>query len=70
VLAETIRQIAIVLQPFMPDSMGRMLDQLAVGPDHRSFFYLDGDKLVSGSALPKPEGVFPRYQEEEGKGDG
>ncbi|MEE9194684.1 MAG: methionine--tRNA ligase, partial [Alphaproteobacteria bacterium] len=30
VLAEVIRHLAIILQPFMPDSCGRMLDQLAV----------------------------------------
>ncbi|MBT5047606.1 MAG: methionine--tRNA ligase, partial [Rhodospirillaceae bacterium] len=30
VLAETIRHVAILLQPFMPDSCGRMLDQLSV----------------------------------------
>ncbi|NQV47856.1 MAG: methionine--tRNA ligase [Rhodospirillaceae bacterium] len=65
VLAETIRQIAIVLWPFMPGSMDRMLDQLAVSPDHRKIKYLD-DWLVSGTALPKPEGVFPRHVEEEG----
>ena len=30
VLAETMRQLAILVQPFMPHSMAKMLDQLAV----------------------------------------
>jgi methionyl-tRNA synthetase len=61
-LAETIRRLAILTQPFMPDSSSRMLDQLSVSPDHRTFEYLgDEHRLVPGTALPKPEGIFPRY---------
>ncbi|MDH5489275.1 MAG: methionine--tRNA ligase [Rhodospirillaceae bacterium] len=66
VLAETVRHIAIMLQPFMPGSMGKMLDQLAVSHEHRSFGFLGPNHaLVSGTALPAPEGVFPRFVEEE-----
>jgi methionyl-tRNA synthetase len=69
VLAETIRRIAILTQPFMPDASGRILDQLSVPTDHRSFGYLsDAEKLVGGVALPKPEGVFPRLVEEASSG--
>lgn len=65
VLSESIRRLAIVLQPFMPDTLSRMLDQLAVSPEHRTYAFLDeGHHLTPGTALPKPEGVFPRYQEE------
>src|SRR5271170_7918407 len=32
ILADALRVIATVLQPFMPDSMSRMLDQLGVAP--------------------------------------
>lgn len=64
VLAETIRHVAILLQPFMPDSCGRMLDQLSVADDARSFDDL-ATNLVPGTDLPKPEGVFPRFVEEE-----
>jgi methionyl-tRNA synthetase len=65
VLAETIRHLAILTQPVMPDSMGRMLDQLGVPADKRGFEVLD-DRLLPGTPLPKPEGVFPRYVEEAG----
>jgi methionyl-tRNA synthetase len=63
VLAETIRHLAIVLQPFMPDSCGKMLDQLSVAEDARTFDDL-ADALTPGTELPKPQGVFPRMLEE------
>jgi len=72
VLAEIIRNITIVLQPFMPDSCGKLLDQLAVPADKRTFKHLstpdhftDENSLIPGTALAKPEGVFPRFQEDE-----
>jgi methionyl-tRNA synthetase len=64
VLAETIRHLAILTQPVMPGSMARMLDQLAVPADKRGFEALD-EPLQPGTALPKPEGVFPRHVEAE-----
>jgi len=61
-LAETIRHIAILLQPFMPGSMAEMLDQLAVPENARDFAHLGIDhRLKPGTVLPKPEGVFPRF---------
>ena len=63
VLAETIRHLAIVTQPVMPDAMARMLDQLGVPADKRGLADL-AEPLASGTALPKPEGVFPRFVEE------
>jgi methionyl-tRNA synthetase len=62
VLADTIRVIATVLQPFMPDSMARMLDQLGVPPGARCFADL-ATPLPEGIALPAPSGVFPRHVE-------
>jgi methionyl-tRNA synthetase len=62
VLADTQRAIATVLQPFMPDSMARMLDQLGVPSDARSLAALAQD-LPEGVDLPPPQGVFPRYVE-------
>ena len=62
VLAETIRHLALLAQPFMPNSCGVMLDQLAVAPEHRLFERLGPDHaLMPGTALPAPTGVFPRY---------
>ena len=62
VLADVLRVIATVLQPFMPGSMGRMLDQLGVPADARQLADL-GTPLADGVALPAPQGVFPRYVE-------
>jgi methionyl-tRNA synthetase len=62
VLVDTIRVIATLLQPVMPGSMARMLDQLGVPPEARSFAAL-ATPLNDGLALPPPQGVFPRYVE-------
>ncbi|MGD1880039.1 MAG: methionine--tRNA ligase [Kiloniellaceae bacterium] len=64
VLADTIRRLAILCQPVMPDAMATMLDQLAVDPAARSFAALDS-KLVPGTALAPPQPIFPRFVEEE-----
>ena len=63
VLCETLRRLAIVVQPFMPDSMAKLLDQLAVPADRRDFKAL-GEVLKPGTPLPEPHGIFPRYIEE------
>jgi methionyl-tRNA synthetase len=65
-LAETIRTLGIMIQPFMPQAAAKLLDQLAIPGDfeHRRFDAIGLYPLVPGTALPKPEGVFPRYVEE------
>ncbi len=63
VLADVQRIIATVLQPFMPGSMARMLDQLGVPEDARTLAAL-ADPLPGATALPTPQGVFPRFVEE------
>ena len=65
VLADALRVIATVLQPFMPDSMSRMLDQLGAPPAARRIADLAAP-LPEGCALPAPQGVFPRYVEAAG----
>jgi methionyl-tRNA synthetase len=68
VLAEVLRRLAILIQPFMPDAMGKLLDQLAVPAQERDFSVLTPeDALKSGTPLPAPQGVFPRYVEPEVK---
>ena len=62
ILCDTQRVIATLLQPFMPDSMARMLDQLGVPDEARSLEAL-AVPLPGGLALPAPKGVFPRYVE-------
>jgi len=61
VLAETIRQLAILVQPIMPDAADKLLDQLCV--TERGFEHLgERGRLASGTKIPKPEGVFPRLE--------
>jgi methionyl-tRNA synthetase len=62
VLAETIRHLAILVQPVVPEAAARLLDQLAQPPQRRNFAALAAP-LAPGTALPPPEGVFPRYVE-------
>ncbi len=62
VLAETVRYIAVLMQPFCPAATEKMLDQLAVPEDQRMFVHLSPTFGVKGgAALPTPAGVFPRY---------
>jgi methionyl-tRNA synthetase len=64
VTAEVIRQVAILAQPFIPASAGKLLDLLAVPENERSFAQLGGaHRLAAGSKLPVPQPVFPRYVE-------
>ena len=59
-----IRQVAILAQPVMPQSAGRMLDLLAIPEGERDFAALGGARrIAAGSKLPAPVGVFPRYVE-------
>jgi methionyl-tRNA synthetase len=64
VTAEVVRQVAILAQPVMPDSMAKMLDILGVPQDGRDFAALGGaTRIKAGTALPAPTGIFPRYVE-------
>ncbi len=69
VTIETVRQIAILAQPFMPASAARMLDQLGVAQgEERDFAALgEAGRLRSGAPLPAPKPVFPRYVEPAGQ---
>ncbi|MEE3849091.1 methionine--tRNA ligase [Gordonia sp. LSe1-13] len=61
VCAEVVRVVALLVQPVMPTATGRLLDLLAVDPERRQFTAVD-DRLVAGTALPKPSPVFPRHE--------
>lgn len=58
---EAVRIAALLIQPVMPDSAGKLLDLLSQPPEQRSFAAI-GARLAPGTALPPPTGVFPRYQ--------
>ncbi len=62
-LAETIRHIAILAQPFVPAAAAKLLGQLSVPPASRGFGALAQTPLTPGTALPKPQGIFPRFVE-------
>jgi methionyl-tRNA synthetase len=65
VTAEILRQVAILVQPYMPVSAGKLLDLLSVPADARDFAALgSAGRLVSGTSLPAPAAIFPRYVEE------
>ena len=62
VTAEVVRQIAILLQPFMPASAAKLLDLVAAPQDGRNFAALgEAGRLKSGTPLEAPTPVFPRY---------
>lgn len=76
VTAEVIRRVALLIQPVIPDSASRLLDALSVAPSGdagasnasnsgpRSFAAF-GEALVPGTAIGKPEPIFPRHEEKE-----
>ncbi len=66
VTAEVLRQAAILVQPVMPTSAGQLLDLLGLAGSERGFTRLgSAGRLVAGTALPPPVGVFPRFVESE-----
>jgi methionyl-tRNA synthetase len=63
--AEVVRRIAIMMLPYVPASASKLLDMLAVPDERRTFAHAgEADALVSGTDLPVPVGVFPRYVEQ------
>ena len=68
--AETMRNLAIVLRPFIPDAMDQLLNQLGVPNNERKIMHLSqfeegilyGKYSVKpGSKLPRPSPIFPKY---------
>ena len=71
VTAEVVRQIAILALPVMPEAADKLLDSLGIQAGERNFAALGGSKrIASGTALPAPVGVFPRYVEPKEPTDG
>ena len=64
VLAEILRQTAILIQPVMPEAAANILGQLGI--KECGFEQLGaGGRLEGGQNLNKPTPVFPRFVEEE-----
>ena len=72
VTAELLRVVGICCQPFVPKAASKLLDLLAVPADARTLAHADaGFAMAGGTALPAPEGIFPRYVEpKEAEGQG
>lgn len=64
VLLETIRGIAVLLQPFVPASSANMLDQIGAPTDWRSFQSLQ-HRIPSGISIGNPSPIFPKLEIEE-----
>ena len=63
---EVIRQVAILAQPFVPASAGKILDLLNIPPAERDFATLGGGRRIApGTTLLPITPVFPRYVEPE-----
>ncbi|MBV8930705.1 MAG: methionine--tRNA ligase, partial [Mycobacteriaceae bacterium] len=60
---EVVRIAALLVQPVMPESAGKLLDLLGQSADQRSFTAV-AERLTPGTVLPAPTAVFPRYQVE------
>jgi methionyl-tRNA synthetase len=64
--AELLRIVGICCLPFIPVAASKLLDLLAVSADRRMLAdAVAGQALDSGTPLPAPEGIFPRYVEPE-----
>jgi methionyl-tRNA synthetase len=63
VLCDVIRILGILVQPFMPKSAAKLLDQLGLAETHRSFDDITRSPVKAGTAIPEPKGIFPRLED-------
>ena len=66
-LFQMVRELAIAVRPVVPGSIDRLLDQMGIDSETRSYAALENsdwfDALVtSGFRIEKPVGVFPRLE--------
>jgi methionyl-tRNA synthetase len=57
---DATRRLTLLVQPFIPESAAKLLDQLGVAADARDFNAFDAT-VAAGTPLPAPQGVFPRW---------
>ncbi|HEY0034401.1 MAG TPA: methionine--tRNA ligase, partial [Devosia sp.] len=61
--ADTVRRLAIPMLAFVPQSASRLLDQLGVPEEDRLLpLAITRNRLVPGTELPLPQGVFARIE--------
>lgn len=61
VTVEILRQVGIMLSPFIPQSASKLLDLLAVSEKERLLDNVLTSKILPNTKLPNPEPIFPRY---------
>ena len=69
---ETVRIAALMLQPIMPTKMGKLLDDLGVEKEERTWenakegkrWRLEGRNDVENAKIRKMEPLFPKWDEE------
>mmetsp|Transcript_21699 Transcript_21699/g.32301 ORF Transcript_21699/g.32301 Transcript_21699/m.32301 type:complete len:600 (+) Transcript_21699:298-2097(+) len=61
VVLESVRKAAILLQPVMPSAMNKLLDQLSVSGEKRTFEHIATSPLEANE-IAKPVPVFPRIE--------
>jgi methionyl-tRNA synthetase len=66
VTAEVLRMVGLLIQPYVPASASKLLDALAVTEKDRQFSAFT-TSLVSGTTLPTPAPIFPKYEEPSAK---
>jgi methionine--tRNA ligase beta chain len=62
VLMEVLRYTAILYQPLIPDSANKILDQITVPQDERTFAHLETSPIRSKAPMQQPVSVFPRFE--------
>lgn len=66
VLAEAIRILGLLMQPFTPEAAGKILDLLGVAVGQRHYVWASADyALKHDTPIERPVPVFPRYAEPE-----
>ena len=62
-IVETVRYIGILMQPFIPDSAVKILDQLSVPENNRNFRHLTKEFAIKPcTRISEPRPIFPRLE--------
>lgn len=66
VLVESIARLAVAIQPVVPESAARLLDQLGIPAGSRFFTALAQPAIVlPGTVIAAPSPIFPRFEQPE-----